>query len=152
MGPYASGESISTSHTWLAGGTYEVKVKAKDTYDSESEWSSGLYVTIIGPKPNLTIGTFTGGFFKVSTDVKNIGEVPATNIQWTITITNGIMFAGQLQTGSIATLDVDASEPLVDSPLLGFGQVGITVKVTADGIPDMTKTVKGFLLLFYVFV
>jgi hypothetical protein len=152
LGPYASGANISASHIWPVGGTYEVKVKAKDMLNAESGWSSGLYVMINGPKPNLNIGTFSGGFFEVASEVKNTGEAPATNVQWTITITNGIMFAGQLQTGNIPTLAIGASQSLVDSPILGFGPVVITVRVTADGIPEMIKTVNGFILLVYALV
>lgn len=150
MGPYASGATISTTHTWPAGGIYQVKVKAKDIFDSESDWSPSLFVTIIGPKANLTIGTFTGGLLKVSTGIKNIGEMPATKIQWSLNITGGFILSGKTISGSIATLDVNTSESLLDSPILGFGKVTITVKVTADGIPEMEKTAQGFVLLFYV--
>jgi len=37
----ASGGSASMSHSWSGQGTYEVKVKAKDTYNAESGWSAG---------------------------------------------------------------------------------------------------------------
>ena len=152
MGPYTSGAAISASHSWSAGGTYEVKVKAKDIFNYESDWSSRLFVTIIGPKANLSIGTFTGGLLKISTEVKNIGEVPATNIQWTITITGGVILSGQTQTGNITTLDVNTTGSLLDSPILGFGQVTITVTVNADGIPEMLKTANGFVFFFYIMV
>jgi len=43
---YPSGMPISTSHAWSADGTYNVKVKAKDIYGEESEWSDPLSVTM----------------------------------------------------------------------------------------------------------
>jgi len=41
-----SGTPVSTSHTWDADFTGEIKVKAKDTNDDESTWSSPLSVSI----------------------------------------------------------------------------------------------------------
>jgi len=45
IGPYASGDEATTSHTWDEQGTYIVKVKAKDTSDAESDWAT-LSVTM----------------------------------------------------------------------------------------------------------
>jgi hypothetical protein len=42
----ASGSSASRSHSWSSEGTYQVKVKAKDTYNAESGWSAGHPITI----------------------------------------------------------------------------------------------------------
>jgi len=38
IGPYPSGETIMVNHTWSDRGTYVVRVKAKDTFDVESDW------------------------------------------------------------------------------------------------------------------
>ena len=46
LGPYASGESVSTSHVWPEEGTYLIRVKAKDVYDAESDWSDPLAVAM----------------------------------------------------------------------------------------------------------
>ena len=45
IGPYDSGFEVSASHAWSQG-SYEIKVKAKDTRDLESDWSEPLPVTI----------------------------------------------------------------------------------------------------------
>lgn len=39
IGPYASGESVMANHTWAKKGEYNIKVKAKDTSNVESDWS-----------------------------------------------------------------------------------------------------------------
>jgi hypothetical protein len=46
LGPYSSGDTCTASHTWINPGIYYVKVKAKDLYDGESNWSDSLSVTI----------------------------------------------------------------------------------------------------------
>lgn len=42
--------SIGYSHSWSERGTYEVKVKARDEYGAESEWSDPLIVSMPKPK------------------------------------------------------------------------------------------------------
>ncbi|MCD6330747.1 MAG: PKD domain-containing protein, partial [Thermoplasmata archaeon] len=46
LGPYESGETISASHTWEKKGEYEIRVKAKDEYGSQSEWSDPLVISM----------------------------------------------------------------------------------------------------------
>ena len=43
---YPSGQTISTAHTWSVKGTYNIKVKAKDSYGNEGPWSDPLAITI----------------------------------------------------------------------------------------------------------
>jgi len=45
MGLYRSGEPCEASHTWKEKGTYNVRVKAKDVNDAESDWGQ-LEVTM----------------------------------------------------------------------------------------------------------
>jgi len=40
IGPYNSGEEITVSHTWSEQGTYTIGAKAKDVFDTESEWGT----------------------------------------------------------------------------------------------------------------
>jgi hypothetical protein len=46
LGPYHSGEKIMASHIWNKEGEYEIKVKARDTYNLESDWSEPLTVSM----------------------------------------------------------------------------------------------------------
>jgi PKD domain len=46
VGPYASGATGSAKHTWTSSGTYQVKVKVKDTLQAQSNWSDALSVKI----------------------------------------------------------------------------------------------------------
>jgi len=49
LGPYTSGNVVSASHMWGSVGVYNVRVKAKDSYGHESDWSVSLAVTITLP-------------------------------------------------------------------------------------------------------
>ncbi len=46
IGPYASGEEITFGHIWSEKGIFEIKAKAKDINDAESEWSDSYIITI----------------------------------------------------------------------------------------------------------
>ena len=45
IGPFASGEEVTTTHTWPEQGTYVINVKARDIYEAESNWGT-LTVTM----------------------------------------------------------------------------------------------------------
>jgi len=44
LGPFDSGQEVSTSHSWEKRGYYNIKVKAKDVNGAESDWSDPLRV------------------------------------------------------------------------------------------------------------
>ncbi|MGF3555127.1 MAG: agmatine deiminase family protein [Thermoplasmatota archaeon] len=46
LGPYTSGEIVNAGHIWSQKGTYYIKVKAKDIFGAESEWSDPMSITI----------------------------------------------------------------------------------------------------------
>jgi len=46
LGPYNSGEKINSSHIWDSKGSYNIRVKTKDSNGAQSEWSDPLSVTM----------------------------------------------------------------------------------------------------------
>lgn len=46
LGPFESGEECSASHIWFEQGSYQVRVKAQDSKDAESDWSDPLPVSM----------------------------------------------------------------------------------------------------------
>jgi len=55
IGPYASGETANIKHIWTVEGTYQIKVKAKDTFNAESDWSDPLTVIVDNTPPKVKI-------------------------------------------------------------------------------------------------
>jgi hypothetical protein len=88
----------------------------------------------------------------VTTDIKNIGEADATNIVWKITVDGDFIHSGQTMLGTMASLGVSNTANIENAPVLGFGNVIITVKVSADGVPEVIKTVNGFVFFIFVIV
>jgi hypothetical protein len=46
LGPFDSGEICVVTYSWSNQGNYEIRVKAKDIYGAESEWSDPLSVSM----------------------------------------------------------------------------------------------------------
>ncbi|NIA09776.1 MAG: PKD domain-containing protein [Nitrospiraceae bacterium] len=61
IGPYKSGEEAAASHIWRTEGTYTIKVKAKDSYGKESEWSDPLQVAVPLVKTSMVSGLYIFG-------------------------------------------------------------------------------------------
>lgn len=54
IGPYDSGETVSASHTWDEIGNYEIKIRAKDEYNTKSDWSEASVFPIVeNPPPSI---------------------------------------------------------------------------------------------------
>jgi hypothetical protein len=109
-------------------------------------------VTVGGGEPFLTIGTINGGLLAVTTDIKNIGEASATNVVWKITVDGDFILSGQTMSGTMGYLGVSSTARIENAPVLGFGNVIITVTVSADGVPEVIKTVNGFVFFIFVIV
>jgi hypothetical protein len=39
-GPFSSGENVTINHSWYTIGSYIIKLKSKDIFDSESDWTN----------------------------------------------------------------------------------------------------------------
>ena len=46
IGPFNSGETANSSHIWKKRGKFNIRVKAKDIYGHESDWSEPLNISI----------------------------------------------------------------------------------------------------------
>ncbi len=150
LGPYNSGDGVEASYIWPDPGEYDVKVKAKDVNDSESDWSIPLTVTIVGG-PVLDIGLITGGLFKINTVIENIGATEATNVKWNITLNGGTIFLGKESNDEIPSIFPDGETTIHSDLILGFGPT--TVTVTAN-IPEgsNTRSQSGTVFLFFIYV
>jgi hypothetical protein len=59
LGPYSSGETIYTNHSWSNKGTYDIKVKLKDEHGLESNWSDSHTITMYELKKTFMMGRYT---------------------------------------------------------------------------------------------
>jgi hypothetical protein len=150
IGPYDSGNRGEASHIWEKPGEYEIAVKAKDEYGGVSRWSDPLSITII-QGPLLDIGIISGGLFRITADIENIGSTNATNVSWNMSVIGGTIFLGRESSGTIPSIIPDKKTKLQSSVIIGFGTIKVTI--TAE-IPEGmdTRTQSGKVVLFLVYI
>jgi hypothetical protein len=148
VGPYNSGVTGEASHVWTVPGEYEIRVKAKDINEKESDWSDPSSIHIL-QAPIMNIGVISGGLLKVNTKINNNGEVEATNVQWSITLDGGTILMGKESMGEITSIPPGGSEPIKSGLILGFGKTQVTV--TAEILEGSdTREQSGLMLLFFI--
>lgn len=138
VGPHTSGQTGSASHIWSNPGTYDVKVKAKDTYGDESTWSPSLLVNISAPLIEIGI---KGESAKINVTLKNAGAVELTNVNWSISVKGGLFgFIDVQSNGIIDSLAVNEEVSVkTNKGIFGLGKISILV------ITDQsTKTTTAF--------
>jgi hypothetical protein len=64
LGPVNSSVSVTTSYTWRDDGNYTIRVKAKDIYEGESEWSV-VHPISIAPQINFSNVQLGHVYFKL---------------------------------------------------------------------------------------
>jgi len=149
-----SEQQVSLSHIWDDPGEYQIRVKAKDIYDYESDWSDPLNITII-EGPILKINLITGGK-GITVEIKNVGHHTATDVNWNINIDGGIIVPRN-GSGLIETIESWKSEEIKMS-VFGIG-LGIllpmpTITVTAECAEESSaeKTVEAKVFLLWVYI
>gem|GEM_PF-1594271 len=75
IGPYASGDTVSFTHTWDTRGTYLVKAMARDTHNAESEWAT-LEVSIPKAYERYTL------FERLVCTLQHLTGHPLEKLQW----------------------------------------------------------------------
>lgn len=89
-----------------------------------------LYEYTENPQPVIQIENITGGLFQVNAIIKNAGDAAATNVEWSITLTGGLIILGKESTGILPTIEAGATADISSKFIVGLGKTVITV--TAD--------------------
>ncbi len=137
-GPYASGETVESTHYWREEGTYEISVKAKDDNGSiSSDWSEPIEIDIAGiPKVDIVIQ----GGLGVKATLTNQVDIDLEDLLWNISFDGGIILVEEGTSGIIENLPIGESEIIQTDKLFGIGLPLITVAVD-----DVEVTVRGLL-------
>jgi hypothetical protein len=133
-----------------------VGIDSRDFYLDQIQ----VYAGEIPPPPEVEIGDITGGGKLlsgggvVSGEIKNVGEGDASDVEWSISVTgNGIIRKiNESDNGIISTIPAGGSESGELTVGYGLAKVNITVTASEPGGSSDTKSVDGFLFLFYVFI
>jgi hypothetical protein len=139
FGDGATSTEQNPTHAYTTPGDFTVTLTVTDNLGSTA--SDTATVTVAGP--TIEIEKIAGGM-GITVTVKNSGSMDATNIDYNISCSGGLILKGKSYTGTIDTLAAGA-DTTVTSKVLGFGKTTITAAVGGQ-----TKTASGFVLLFFV--
>jgi hypothetical protein len=133
--------NYTTPFVVSANGNHTVWFYSVDTAGN-SEAEKNCSFIIQQEIPTLTI-EIKGGF-GVSAVITNTGTTTLTNLTWTMDLDGALLFVGKTKSGTISSLEADASTTIKDF-VVGLGKTGIAVKV---GAAEANAT--GTVLLFFV--
>lgn len=128
-------------------GVYTVTLTVSNGHISDAEIKED-YISVIPPS-EIEIGNVTASFLTINAEIINTGDINVSLVNWSMTI-DGRVFLGKTISGQIPSIPVSGSEIVSDKPVVGFGNVIVTIKATVPGGGTVSKTARGFLLLFVV--
>jgi hypothetical protein len=83
----------------------------------------------------------------IKADISSIGVNDANNVQWSITVTGGLLKkVNKTATGTVATLAAGASTPISLGTFIGFGKINIAITAKAQNSLEVTAAKSAFLL------
>jgi parallel beta-helix repeat protein len=148
FGDGADSYDANPTHIYTTHGLFTVTLTLTDHWNPPSTTTITKAVNVSGGAVNFTIN-ITGGL-GVTAKIKNTGTIPATDIQWTFTLTGGFVLLGKTKSGTLTSLVAGALATVKDRPILGFGKTTIKVDVTCAEGASATKTATGTVFLFFV--
>ena len=146
-GNYNSGDVVEKNYRYYDLGlvTFHFKVGERQRYDGQikAESEEVIFTVDIIEKPDvgLEVGDLTATFGTLHTElIENVGEYPAENVEWTFTVTGGILGRVNIQlSGTIDEIPIDGSAELTTEGegnflgyIVGFGPINVNVSATAN--------------------
>jgi len=148
-GPFESGEIIEIEHRWEKSGDYRIRVKSINIIGAESSWSEPLIIHVKGPI--LEIEDINGGLFSINSDIRNIGDAAANEVQWRITIYGGSILLGRSSSGAISNIE-PGSKATINSGLIygiGFPSI-IMVEIDIGNYNSDIEIISADIILFII--
>lgn len=148
LGPYDSGQAIVETHEFSQEGNHSIRVKAKDRFDYESEWSEPLFIDI----GILDITDIRGGI-GLRAKLENKGSRQLWKIKWNIEYEGGRVLnpANDEFSGEILNLASGETIDIGTGPFFEFGRIKFTIDVLdKDDDNAYSVSLKAFALGFIV--
>ena len=104
------------------------------------------------PQPVLEITDITGGI-GVGATITNTGEAEATDVNWEIHITGGILgLIDKTATGTISSIDIGAEEAIASGLFIGLGTINIEITTECAEGASADATASGTQILIFTMV
>jgi len=132
IGPFEPGTIGNCSYAWMNEGVFQVRAKAKDEVGSESSWTTA-HAIAVHRLPVLAIQGLASTVGKLYVNIRNVGTMNVTDLNWSITFTGGIILLGRHASGTDGKLDVKNAIDLESKFILGFGKPTINIRLETQG-------------------
>jgi hypothetical protein len=114
-------------------------------YGLDYNWGMGAIVSGTG-KAELAIQDVSGPI-GVSASIKNIGDGPATDVEYSMTVTGGILgLIDKSASGTSAELTPGGAATLSSGLILGLGSITIDIYANAANAAEVTESLSGLVL------
>lgn len=141
------GETFTTTHSYDEPGVYTVRVKAKDSFDYESEWMEiSVHVS------NFNVDVRGGMGVTVTIQNVNDDDTPGVYTDVEIDLVGGTIPGFHINKHfKDDRVYVDSnSSAIVNMPVFALGRFNIDVTVNSAGKPLYSESHEGTILFFYV--
>ena len=143
------GPAVDGKGDWVAIGGSWSELQTHGDPPLDFNWGMGAIVEGEG-KAELSIINIKGPI-GVNAEVKNIGDADANNLEYTMTVTGGILgFINKTVSGSETALAPNAIVAVGSGLILGFGEIAIEITANADNAVEVTATKTAFVLGIFV--
>lgn len=132
--------------------TYSFSVEA----EAGDELSATAYCSLFGSisnsitisgeqgEPEIEIGKIQGTLFGVQAEIKNIGDDAASNVDWEISVTGGVLdMINKITRGTISNIPAEDSVTVECSQVIGFGEILIEVQAGRREDLRVDRNIKG---------
>ena len=144
----------NSEHSYTEAGEYTVIFWVTD---DNGNWDNDTTtVTISEPVPKLSIVDInTGGLGRIDAEIKNIGDVNASDVEYSITIDGGLIIFPRGDSGNLGNLAPDESK-IITLYIRGIGlgvitpMPKITLTVTCAEGSSEEKSVEAKIIFFFI--
>jgi len=135
---------VTIDTTDLSLGNHSCYIDISTNLGNEKFW---VYVEVVENTPILKITSQVGRFSKLFAEVRNVGDQPAINISWAISIEGGLFKKIHTNSSGILNEILPDHRNWISSPfLLGLGYIDAVLTVEAENVDPVLNTIRAILL------
>lgn len=143
-----SGEKIWTymlSDIWM--------IDISPAIADEMVFAISPYGNVFAFEDELKISEISGGLASVNLEIENSGDSDFTDIDWSISVTGGILNLINIsKNDTIALLESQSTDNVRAFPVFGLGKINISATLSMEGINTIKMSKEGFVLGFIVMI
>jgi PKD repeat protein len=148
FGDGATSTEEDPTHIYTEPGEFTVSLTVTD--GDQTQVTDETTATIQG-YPILDVRPLTGGLLRATGIIRNQGTAEAANVDWTITVSGGLILLGGTNSGTIASIPADGQATIETGLIFGLSlSVIFTVTAEEDSGSSDTREQTGAVLLFFV--